>query len=81
MKHLGFFLCLEPQPLRANETSPDWANVPPGATKVSLKNFIMQPQKLKEHIMAKYDKNFKLICINAYENKEPLPKVEGGTDE
>lgn len=31
--------------------------------------------------MAKYDKNFKLICINAYENKEPLPKVEGGTDE
>lgn len=28
-------------------------------------------------IMAKYDKNFKLICINAYENKEPLPKVEG----
>lgn len=31
--------------------------------------------------MAKYDKNFKLICIDAYENKEPLPKVEGGTDE
>ena len=26
--------------------------------------------------MAKYDKNFKILCINAYENGKPLPKVE-----
>ena len=27
--------------------------------------------------MAKYDKNFKLLCINAYEQRKPLPKIEG----
>lgn len=25
--------------------------------------------------MAKYDKNFKMLCINAYEKGEPLPKI------
>lgn len=27
--------------------------------------------------MAKYGKNFKLLCINEYEKGKPLPKVEG----
>ena len=27
--------------------------------------------------MARYDKNFKLLCIKAYTNKKPLPKVDG----
>ena len=30
--------------------------------------------------MAKYDKNFKLICIKAYEEGKPLPQVEGVLD-
>ena len=30
--------------------------------------------------MAKYDKNFKLICIKTYEEGKPLPQVEGVLD-
>lgn len=33
------------QPPRANKTSPNWTNVHPWATKVSLKNFINETTK------------------------------------